>query len=202
MIPDIRSCGTSDCEEYMRVIAGKARRIPLIAPPGEDTRPTTDRIKETLFNIIQDDLYDCRFLDLFAGSGGIGIEALSRGASQAVFVETDRNAVRCIRTNLEKTKLETQADVRTTDVIVALAALGREGKPFDIIFADPPYRKGWEGRLLEQLACSPIVTDETLIILESALDPEIDYVDEAVFEISRVKDYKSNRHIFLKKCRE
>ena len=71
----------------MRVIAGKARRIPLIAPVGEDTRPTSDRIKETLFNILQNDLYDCRFLDLFAGSGGIGIEALSRGASFACFCE-------------------------------------------------------------------------------------------------------------------
>ncbi|MEE3468218.1 MAG: 16S rRNA (guanine(966)-N(2))-methyltransferase RsmD [Eubacterium sp.] len=183
----------------MRVIAGKARRIPLIAPPGDDTRPTTDRIKETLFNILQDELYDCRFLDLFAGSGGIGIEALSRGAAQAVFVESDRKAVRCIKTNLEKTKLADQADLRTTDVTVALAALGREGKPFDIIFADPPYRKDWEERLLGLLAESPIVTEDTLIIIESAIETETDYVDKTVYEIVRVKDYKSNRHIFIKR---
>ena len=181
------------------MIAGKARRIPLITPPGDDTRPTTDRIKETLFNILQDELPGSRFLDLFAGSGGIGIEALSRGADEAVFVETDRNAVRCIRTNLEKTKLSDQADVRTTDVIVALAALGREGNRFDIIFADPPYRKGWEERLLGVLADSPVADGETLIILESALETELDYIDESVFEIDRMKDYKSNRHIFIKK---
>ncbi len=183
----------------MRVIAGKARRIPLIAPPGDDTRPTTDRIKETLFNILQDDLYDCRFLDLFAGSGGIGIEALSRGASHAVFVETDRNAVRCIKTNLEKTKLADQADVRATDVAVAIAALGREGNPFDIIFADPPYRKGYEARLLRLLSDSPFVSEDTLIIIESAIETEPDYVDESMYEVVRVKDYKSNRHIFLKR---
>ena len=183
----------------MRVIAGKARRIPLITPPGNDTRPTTDRIKETLFNILQDDLYDCRFLDLFAGSGGIGIEALSRGAAKATFVENDRKAVQCIKSNLEKTGLAQQADVRTTDVTVAIAALGREGDPYDIIFADPPYRKGWEEKLLGLLADSNVANEDTLIITESALETPMDYVDEAVYEVVRVKDYKSNRHVFLRK---
>ena len=86
----------------MRVIAGKARRIPLKTMDGLNTRPTTDRIKETLFNIIQDDIYGCRFLDLFSGSGGIGIEALSRGAKEAFFVERHKTAAACIRENLEK----------------------------------------------------------------------------------------------------
>ena len=80
----------------MRVIAGKARRLPLKTVAGMDTRPTTDRIKETLFNMLQNDLEGCRFLDLFGGSGGIGIEALSRGAGEAVFVESDRKAAACI----------------------------------------------------------------------------------------------------------
>ena len=88
----------------MRVIAGKARRLPLVSPEGKDTRPTTDRIKETLFNIIQDDVPGSEFLDLFSGSGGIGIEAISRGAKHAVFVEFGREALACIRTNLNKTK--------------------------------------------------------------------------------------------------
>ena len=183
----------------MRVIAGKARRIPLVAPSGEDTRPTTDRIKETLFNILQNDLPGCRFLDLFAGSGGIGIEALSRGAEEAVFVENDRAALRCIETNLEKTKLQASAAVMTGDVSVALASLGREGRRFDIVFADPPYRNGWEEKLLRLLAASPVADGETTIIIESAIETAIDYVDESVFEIMRIKDYKSNRHIFLRK---
>ena len=84
----------------MRVIAGKARRLNLKTIPGIDTRPTTDRIKETLFNILQPELLECRFLDLFSGSGGIGIEALSRGASYAVFVEKNPKAAACIRENL------------------------------------------------------------------------------------------------------
>ncbi len=90
----------------MRVIAGKARRLLLKTIDGLDTRPTTDRIKETLFNMIQTELPDCRFLDLFAGSGAIGIEALSRGASHAVFVEKNQKAADCIRENLKRTYLE------------------------------------------------------------------------------------------------
>ena len=95
----------------MRVIAGKARRLPLVSPEGRGTRPTTDRIKETLFNILQDDIPGCRFLDLFSGSGAIGIEAISRGAKEAVFGEFGKEALSCIRANLKKTKLESQAVV-------------------------------------------------------------------------------------------
>ena len=95
----------------MRVIAGTARRLKLETPAGRHTRPTSDKIKETLFNIIQQDLYDARFLDLFSGSGGIAIEALSRGAAEAVLVDNDREALRCIRTNLAHTHFEEQARV-------------------------------------------------------------------------------------------
>lgn len=90
----------------MRVIAGSARSLKLKTLEGIDTRPTTDRIKETLFNMIAPYLYDCEFLDLFAGSGGIGIEALSRGAKEAVFVEKNLKAMECIKENLKFTRLE------------------------------------------------------------------------------------------------
>ena len=95
----------------MRVIAGKARRLQLKTIDGMETRPTTDRIKETLFNILQSDLYDIRFLDLFSGSGGIGIEALSRGAKEAVFVENGKEAVSCIKQNLKATGFLDQSQV-------------------------------------------------------------------------------------------
>ena len=186
-----------EMEENMRVIAGKAKRIPLVAPPGSDTRPTTDRIKETLFNILQDDIGDCRFIDLFAGSGGIGIEALSRGAESAIFVENDRTALKYIKQNLEKTRFTDAAKVVQTDVITYIARYADE--PAGIIFADPPYRKGFEERLLQALVASKAVSDDTLIIIEAALDTETDFIDEDVYEILRIKDYKSNRHIFLKR---
>ena len=95
----------------MRVIAGKARRIPLVTVKGMETRPTTDRTKETLFNMIAHGLCDCTFLDLFSGSGAIGIEAISRGVKKAVFVENNPNAIQCIMENLKKTQLADQADL-------------------------------------------------------------------------------------------
>ena len=107
----------------MRVIAGTARRLPLVTPKGMETRPTTDRIKETLFNILQNDLPGCHFLDLFAGSGAIGIEALSRGAAKAVFVDNSKEALSCIRQNLEKTHLADRAIVIGQDCAGAIHAL-------------------------------------------------------------------------------
>ena len=99
----------------MRVIAGSARRLLLKTVDGLDTRPTTDRIKETLFNMLQPSIPDCMFLDLFSGSGAIGIEALSRGASLAVLVENNPKAVDCIRENLSRTKLEERGVVRGSE---------------------------------------------------------------------------------------
>ena len=107
----------------MRVIAGKARSLRLKTIEGMDTRPTTDRIKETLFNMIQPSIADSRFLDLFAGSGGIGIEALSRGASWCVFVEQQRKAAECIRENLAFTRLKEDATLLVTDAVSAVNKL-------------------------------------------------------------------------------
>ncbi|MCH5265962.1 MAG: 16S rRNA (guanine(966)-N(2))-methyltransferase RsmD [Lachnospiraceae bacterium] len=182
----------------MRVIAGTARSIPLVTPSGKDTRPTTDRIKETLFNILQDDVPGCRFLDLFSGSGGIGIEALSRGAREAVFVEFGRDALRCIHANLAKTRFEEQSLVLPVEVTRGIFRLEKMGQAFDIVFADPPYQKGFEPKLLNLLADSTLVKPGTLVILESSLETEPDYVDETVYEISRRKKYKTNQHIFLR----
>ena len=103
----------------MRVIAGRARSLRLKTPQGSDTRPTTDRIKETLFNMIQGELPGCIFVDLFAGSGGIGIEALSRGASHAYFVENAKEAAACIQENLTFTKFSDSATLLKQDVFAA-----------------------------------------------------------------------------------
>ena len=140
----------------MRVIAGSARSLRLKTLDGMDTRPTTDRIKETLFNMIGPSMFDCVFLDLFAGSGGIGIEALSRGAREAVFVENNPKAMMCVKDNLKFTKLEGKAVTLTTDVMNALYKLEGE-KVFDYIFLDPPYDRGFEKRVLEYLSDSSLV---------------------------------------------
>lgn len=182
----------------MRVISGKAKRMPLKTIPGMDTRPTTDRIKETLFNMLQDSLYDCRFLDLFSGSGAIGIEALSRGASEAVFVENSRKAAECIRGNLAFTRLTEGARVLNMDVLQALRRL--EGEvPFQIIFMDPPYDHQLERRVLEALSDSSLVDDETVIIVEASIGTDFSYLTGLGYETVKRKEYKTNTHMFLRR---
>lgn len=180
----------------MRVIAGSARRIPLKTLDGMETRPTTDRIKETLFNMLQYDLADCCFLDLFAGSGAIGIEALSRGAKQCVFVEQNARAVTVIRDNLKATKLEAQAVVMHCDALTALKRL--EGKyRFDFIFMDPPYNHLLERQMLEYLAGSGMIDKQSTIIIEASLETDFDYLEPLGFVLEKNKEYKTNRHVFV-----
>ena len=181
----------------MRVIAGKARRMTLIAPEGRDVRPTTDRIKETLFNILQQDIYDSSFLDLFSGSGGIGIEALSRGAKEAVFVEKNKDALRCINHNLSHTRLSDDAEVLPMDVLSAIRNLSKRGKSFDIVFMDPPYEQDMEMAVLEELDASGIIHEDSIIIIETSLRTDETEFNFASFEVIRVKEYKTNQHIFL-----
>ncbi len=165
-----------------------------------DTRPTTDRIKETLFNMLAPDLHGCRFLDLFAGSGGIGIEALSRGAAEAVFVEKSPKAMRCVKENLEHTKLGQKAVTIQKDVSSALGCLEGEGQ-FDFIYMDPPYNEGLERRALGSLSGSSLLAEEGTIIVEAAMDTDFGYVEGLGFTMVKVKEYKTNKHIFLERAR-
>lgn len=182
----------------MRVIAGTARSLQLKTPEGLDTRPTTDRIKETLFNMIQFDLPNAVFLDLFAGSGGIGIEALSRGAKEAYFVDSGKEPEECIKFNLDHTKLADKATVYKQDVFVALARMEYQ-KKFDIVFMDPPYGKELEQRVLEYLGTSSVVDEETIIIFEASIDTDLGFLDHLPYEITKIKQYKTNMHVFVKR---
>ena len=183
----------------MRVIAGSARRIQLKTAEGMDTRPTTDRIKETLFNMIQNRLVQSRFLDCFAGSGAKGIEALSRGAAQAVFIEQSQKAAECIRANLEAARLGDRALVMRCDVLAGLRSLGEKGYCFDTVFMDPPYNRQLEKQALVFLAESPLIHEDTLIIAEASLETDFSYVEKQGFEIVRTKEYKTNKHVFLRR---
>lgn len=182
----------------MRVIAGTARSLRLETPAGMDTRPTTDRIKETLFNILQFDVQEAVFLDLFAGSGAIGIEALSRGAKEAVFIDSSKEAADCIRQNLNHTRFEKKGTVYKQDVFTALSMLEYH-KKFDIVFMDPPYHKELEQRVLEYFTTSSLVDEETLIIFEAALDTNLDFFNALPYEILKIKRYKTNMHVFVKR---
>lgn len=183
----------------MRVIAGKARRILLKTVEGLDTRPTTDRIKETLFNILQPDLPGARVLDLFSGSGGLGIEALSRGANYAVFVEKAPQALQCIRDNLNATHFESQSKVLGMDVLSALSKLEGTDASFDLVIMDPPYRHDLELDVLRYLKKSELIDEYSVIVVETALETELGEAEELGFHIYRIKDYKTNRHFFLQR---
>jgi 16S rRNA (guanine(966)-N(2))-methyltransferase RsmD len=186
----------------MRVIAGKARRTQLKSIEGMATRPTTDRIKETLFNMLAQDIYGSHFLDLFSGSGAIGIEALSRGAELAVFVENNRQAARCIEENLAKTKLASQAVLWTTDCASAIQRLDMGKQHFDIIFMDPPYNKLLEKEMLGLLRKVSFIDEETLIIIEASLETDFNYLEAYGYCLTKQKKYKTNQHVFVKRVLE
>ncbi len=178
------------------MIAGSAGSLKLKTPEGDQTRPTTDKSKETLFNMLNPYLADASFLDLFAGSGAIGIEALSRGAREVVFVEKKPKAIACIRENLEHTHLSDRARVMPCDVRKALPELNGKIK-FDIIFMDPPYADGAEKWVLEYLSKSSLLNQNGQIIVEAALKTSFDYVRDLGFREIKTKEYRTNKHVFL-----
>ena len=178
----------------MRVIAGSCRSLPLVTPSGDDTRPTTDRIKETLFNMIQAEIPDCIIYDFFAGSGGIGIEALSRGAKHAYFVENSKQALECIKKNLNFTKLTDKATVVSRDVLSAIPFLTEKA---DVIFMDPPYQLGNEASVCQMLKGSGCLKEDTLIIIEAEKDKDFSDITDLGFTITKEKIYKTNKHVFI-----
>ena len=156
----------------MRIITGSARGIQLITLDGEEiTRPTTDRVKEALFSMIQFDIEGRRVLDLFAGSGQLGLEALSRGAEKAVFTDTSRDAVDVILKNAAKTKLKEKCSVSAIDFKSYLkSAAGRE--KFDIIFLDPPYASDYMASSLEMIADGDLLAPNGTVVCETDTEVE------------------------------
>jgi len=147
----------------MRVIAGTARGIQLSVPRDRGTRPITDRVKETLFGILGERVLDARIVDLYAGSGAIGIEALSRGAASAIFVERARQAVTALRENLARSRLEDAAEVVTSDVVRWLAS-AQTGSAYDLAFLDPPYQERDILAPLERLA--PLLAPGATVVVK------------------------------------
>lgn len=181
----------------MRVIAGTRRSLPLKSLEGDTTRPTADRYKETLFNVLQTDIPGCRFLDLFAGSGAIGIEALSRGARHAVFVENNRKAMAVIKENIHFTKFEDESDLILSDAVSYIRSL--PVVDFDIIFIDPPYNHDLEVAVLEALEGKRFKNPEARIVVEAALEQDFSFLEGTSFRIEKVKAYKSNKHLFIRR---
>ena len=183
----------------MRVIAGSCRSLPLVTPEGEETRPTSDRIKETLFNILQADTEGSVFYDLFCGSGGIGIEALSRGAKHCYFVDSSNEAIECLKKNLQFTKLQDLATVHHRDIFSAIPFMNDKA---DIIFMDPPYDLEIESAVMQQLKNSSILKEDSLVIIEAKKERDFSNLCDLGFTIIKEKVYKNNKHVFLLPKRE
>lgn len=170
----------------MRVIAGKAKGHSLTAPRGLDIRPTSDRAKEAIFNILGDTVREADVLDLYAGTGSLGIEALSRGGRLAVFVDHDQRALKSLDQNLKKTGLEEQTQVFKADVIQVLKSLQKDKRQFDLIFLDPPYRIDLAvlERVLSSLGRFNLLTQRGKIVLEHSsrndisIPKELELVDK------------------------
>ena len=168
----------------MRVISGKARGVSLMTPKGDHTRPTADRVKEALFSIIQFDLPGAKVLDLFGGTGQLGIEAISRGAKSAVFVDARDDACRLIKDNLKRTKMEAEGTVVRSDY---LQYLNRCKEQFNIIILDPPYAEVFLENALKIITEIDILHSGGIIIAERPLGKDLPW-DFPGF--TRSKDYK------------
>ncbi len=164
----------------MRIISGwaRGRRLFSPAPKDKEIRPTADRAREALFSILGPQVEDARVLDLFAGTGALGVEALSRGAAQVVFIELGQTALQLIQKNATlclngKTASAGMVDIIRHDLRRGLTPLyksGRLSEPFDLIFLDPPYGKGLAEKILSELATTPLIHEQTLIVAEDTTD--------------------------------
>ena len=183
----------------MRVIAGEKRHLVLKTLSDLSIRPTTDKIKETLFNMIQFDIPGANFLDLFAGSGAIGIEALSRMANFATFVDNNVEAIKVINDNLSYTGLVEKSKVLRRDARTVIGLIESDNIVYDIVFMDPPYDRKLYLPIFDELSHSKIIDSDTKIILETSIRDDVSDVTKLGYVISKVKEYKTNKHIFFRR---
>ena len=180
----------------MRVISGTARGTNLYSLEGNDTRPTLDRVKESMFSIIQTWIPEAKVLDLFAGSGALGIEALSRGAASAVFCEKSYKASEILRKNIEKTHLEEKSRIITKDYIKALEQI--KNQKFDIIFLDPPYKFDFVGKAVNKIVELEMLEEDGIIVIETDEEKrDLEQLEKININICDLRVYGRVKLIFL-----
>lgn len=153
----------------MRVVGGKAKGRRLLAPKGQSVRPTAARVKESLFNILPRDFTGMKVLDLFAGTGNLSIEALSRGAAHAILVDSSARSAAAIKENLRRLGFAAQSEVWIAPVARALKSLARQRESFDVVFLDPPYEQGLADRSLGGIAACELLRDSGTVIIEHSM---------------------------------
>lgn len=150
----------------LRVISGKARGLKLDTPKNQDVRPTTDRVKESLFNMINSYVRDSNILDLFAGTGSLGIECLSRGAKSCVFVDKSKDSISIVKSNIKKARVENESTILNTDFKDAVSRLSIQNQKFDIIFMDPPYYENMFIECLKSIDKLDLLVKDGIIVVE------------------------------------
>ena len=181
----------------MRIISGKARGTKLYTLDGTATRPTLDRVKESLFNIIQNDIEDSTVLDLFSGSGAIGLEFLSRGAKRAVLCDSSKDAIKIIKQNVQKTHFEEKVEVYNMEFTKLVERL--QNQKFDIIYIDPPYATDFIKISLEKIIEYELVNENTKIIVETDDETRIlNQIEKMDVEITDKRKYGRATIIFLR----
>jgi len=182
----------------MRIIAGAFKGRQISAVKGDNTRPTTDKVKENIFNILGQFFDGGHVLDLFAGSGNLGIEALSRGMDHAIFVDMNFEAIKIIKENIARLQLQDRTEVYRNDAFKALKVLGKKGSKFDLIFLDPPYGKISMTHLLEEIMDYELLNDEGLIVCEYGEGIDVSY-DESLLREVRCEVYGTIEILILEK---
>ena len=176
----------------MRITSGTLKNRKIKSRGGKETRPTLERIKEAIFSIIGDKITDARFLDLYSGTGNMAIEALSRGASRAVMIEQDKEALRIIIDNVNDLKLDGKCRAYKNDVIRAIEILGRKNEKFDIIFMDPPYQDNVTKKVLKAIEKANILTEDGVIICEHHL---LEDLEDNIASFRKTDERKYNKKI-------
>ncbi len=182
----------------MRIIGGKARGTKLYTLEGDNTRPTLDRVKESLFNIIQRDIPESIFLDLFSGSGAIGLEAVSRGAKKAILCDKSKEAINIIKKNIEKTHLENQIELYQLPFEKLLNDKIEE--KIDIIYIDPPYKTDFVYNAIKIILDKNLIKEDSIIIIETDEEERIiKQIEKLNIEIVNQRKYGRAHLIFVKK---
>lgn len=182
----------------MRIITGKARGLHLNVPKNYDVRPTADRVKESLFNIIGSKIVDAAVLDLFAGSGNLGLESWSRGARLVQFVDNSRVSLRLTESNIQKCRAEAECKVLKHDAEAAVDLLYKQGQRFDLVFVDPPYNKGWVQKILVKLEKNPILAESGWLVAEHSMHDDIAIAVSDGYEIFRRQQYGETVLTFIR----
>ncbi len=172
----------------MRIITGRARGLQLTTPKNWDVRPTADRVKESLFSIIGSRIIDAQVLDLFAGTGNLGLESWSRGAAAITFIDESKESLRLVQANITKCRAEKECTVIKGNAVNVIERLAQQGKVFDFAFCDPPYNKGWVEKIINAMTKHSVLRQGGYLIVERAVHDNVENLP-ACFELVRTEKY-------------